>query len=193
MVVSARERVFAAGSRVLRFRPMTDSVVVEFIPRPNDFYTPFKWYRGNLLRWVVAAIFGAIALGLYRSHRHGPESSPDSVIIEVVIFALLAVTLLLLPYLRFRAVFKARYKDNEKLRVTFSKRSVLAEASGFRSDFEWSYFTRVQETRGLFMLYKERLAIVMVPKKYLAGRDELDRLRALIRGSFTGPCKLRLD
>jgi hypothetical protein len=98
-------------------------VVVDVDLGPNDVYTPFRWDRHNLARWVISIVLCLIFYDLYKSSRatilsfQGGESIL-AIIALLVLFILLG--LLLFPYLRVRAMFRKSPAMTKTRRYTFS-------------------------------------------------------------------------
>lgn len=97
-------------------------VVVEVDLRPHDVYTPFRWDRGNLARWITAIVLCWIFYDLYRDSRATVLCSPGGESI-VVIMALLVLFILLallaVPYPRVRAMFRKSPAATRKRPYTF--------------------------------------------------------------------------
>src|SRR5260370_17410873 len=98
------------------------NVVLEAHLRTNDVFTPFRWDRGHIARWVTAILLCLIFYDRYRESRatilsfSGGESIL-AIIALLVLFILLA--LLLFPYLRVRAMFRESPSMTKKRRYTF--------------------------------------------------------------------------
>lgn len=173
-----------------------DNIVnVEVDLRPHDVYTPFRWDRGNLTRWVTAFILCVIFYDLYR-RRAALLAFPDgksilAVVVLLMVFIICA--LLLFPYLRVRAMFRKSPALTETRRYTFATDGIKIQSDVANSDCKWSLFQRVVETPAVFVLFITTHGAMYVPKRSLSSREDVGRLRKLIRENVSRKLQLRSD
>jgi YcxB-like protein len=172
------------------------SVVVEVGLRPHDVYTPFRWGRGNLARWVTSIVLCLIFYDLYRGSRatilsfQGGESIL-TVVALLVLFILFA--LLLFPYLRMRAMFRKSPAMSKARQYTFGPPGITVQSDDATSDCKWSLFQRAGETRQVFIFWQTSYGGTYIPKRCFASPHDISRMRELIRANMPGRCQLRRD
>jgi hypothetical protein len=175
---------------------MTDNrdVVVDVDLKPNDVYTPFRWDRNNLARWVTSIVLCLIFYDLYKSSRatilsfQGGESIL-AVIGLLVLFILFG--LLLFPYLRVRAMFRKSPGMTKTRRYTIGAAGIAVQSDDATSDCRWSLFQRAVETPTVFVLSQTSYQGTYIPKRCFASPDDIVRVRDLIRENMAGKWRLR--
>jgi hypothetical protein len=175
--------------------PVRD-VIVEVNLKPNDVFTPFRWERANVIRWVTSGVLTLIFYDLFKSSSDALLSFSGGRSILDIVFVLVAfilLALLLFPYLRLLAFFRASPAIKKPRRLTFGTAGIKSESEDVTSYFKWSAIQRALETRGLFVLTQTKYTAIYVPKRCFASRDEIVRLREIIRDSLPGKWRLRRD
>jgi hypothetical protein len=172
------------------------SVVVEVELKPDDVYTPFRWNRSNVVRWVAAVTICMICYDLYENSSAALLSFPDgksilAVAALLVLFVLLA--LLIFPYLRHRAMFRKWPALSKKRRYTFGAAGITIESDDANSDCKWSLFQRAVETPLVFTFFTTSRGGTYIPKRSFASAEDVTRMRNLIRQNMTGKYQLRPD
>jgi hypothetical protein len=130
-------------------------VVVEVSLKPNDVYTPFRWDRGNVIRWVTSVVLTLIFYDLYKNSSEAILSFPDGRSIMAVLFVLMAfilLALLIFPYLRVLAFFRKSPAMKKPRHLTFGTAGIKIDSDDANSNYKWSMIQRAFETRGLFVL-----------------------------------------
>jgi len=171
-------------------------IVVEVDLRPNDVYTPFRWDRGNLSRWVAAIVICLIFFDLCRNSSAALLSFPDgkSILAVVVLLMILILCgLLVFPYLRVRAVFRKSPALTKRRRYTFRASGITIQSDDANSDLKWSLFQRAVETPGIFAFSVSSHHATYIPKRCFSSSDDVARMRELIRGNMPGKSQLRRD
>ncbi len=171
-------------------------IAVEISLGPNDIYSPFQWSPGNLARWVGALVLIWIFYDLIHGSSDALLSLPTggsilAVVVVLVVFILLG--LLLFPYLRLLADFKKFPAMRSPHRLTFSETGIKIESEVANSDCKWSLIQKAFETRSLFVLVYTTRGAMYVPKRCLASRDDIVRLREIIRENLPGKWRLRRE
>jgi hypothetical protein len=164
--------------------------------KPSDVYSPFHLDRGNVIRWVAAALLCLFFRDLYTSSRETLQSFPGgasitAVMIVLVVFVLFAI--LLFPYLRVRALFRSTPSLRETSRITFRPDKILFQSESAQSECKWTIFNRVSETREAFAFSQGKIGATYVPKRFFANPNDIQLLRRLIRENFKGELTLRSD
>lgn len=164
--------------------------------KPSDVYTPFRWDRGNVIRWVAAALLCLIFRDLYASSRETLQSFPggasiSAIMIMLVVFVLFAI--LLFPYLRVRALFRSTPGLAETSRITFRPDKILFQSESAQSECKWTIFNRVSETREVFAFSQGKIGATYVPKRFFTDPNDILLLRRIIRENFKGKWTLRND
>src|SRR5215469_1756640 len=174
----------------------TCDVVVDVDLKLNDVYTPFRWDRGNLARWVTSIVLCLIFYDLYKDSRdtilsfQGGQSILEMIGL-LVLFILFA--LLLFPYLRVLSIFR-KYPAMKKTRhYTFGAKGVMTQSDDANSDCKWSLFLRVFETPKVFVFSTTSRGVMYVPKRCFTSSSDIARLRDLIRENMAGRWRLRRD
>jgi hypothetical protein len=172
------------------------NVVVEVDLKPNDVYTPFRWDRGNLARWVTAMLLCLIFYDRYEESRATILSFPGgesilAIIVLLVLFILLA--LLLFPYLRVRAMFRKSPAMTKTRRYTFAVTGITVQSEDANSGCKWSLFQRAEETPDVFVFSLTSHAAMHVPKRCFTSSDDVARVRDLIRENLLGKWRLRRE
>lgn len=163
--------------------------------KAHDVYTPFRWERDNVIRWVVAGLLCLIFRDLYASSRETLQGFPGAgsitaIMIILVVFILLAI--LLFPYLRVRALFRSS-RLAETTRITFRPDKILFQSENGQSECKWTIFDRVFETRRVFAFSQGRIGATYVPKRCFTDPNDIQLLRQMIRENFKGKRTLRRD
>ncbi|HEY1423873.1 MAG TPA: YcxB family protein [Candidatus Acidoferrum sp.] len=171
-------------------------ITVEVTLKPSDVYTPFRWDRGNVTRWVLAALLCLIFRDLFGSSGEALRSFPDggsifAVVVVLLVFILLAI--LLFPYLRVHALFRKPSRLAETTRITFRPDKILFQTDNANSECKWTIFTRVYETRKIFAFSQGNIGGTYVPKRFFSSPDEVEQLRQMIRQNLKGKWTLRRD
>jgi YcxB-like protein len=168
-------------------------VVVDVALRPNDLYTPFRWGRGNLARWVTAIVLCLIFYDLYKDSSATILSFPDgeSILAVVALFVLLA--LLLFPYLRVRATFGKSPALTKTRHYTFRANGITIHSDDANSDCKWTLFQRAVETPSVFAFFVTSHQATYIPKRCFTSTDDVARMRELIRENMAGKSQLRRD
>jgi hypothetical protein len=169
-------------------------VVVDVDLGPNDVYTPFRWDRHNLARWVISIVLCLIFYDLYKSSRatilsfQGGESIL-AIIALLVLFILLG--LLLFPYLRVRAMFRKSPAMTKTRRYTFNSTGITIQSEDASSDCKWSLYQRAYESPSVFIFSLTSYHATYIPKRCFASSDDIARVRDLIRENMPGRWRLR--
>ncbi len=170
------------------------NLTVQYALRPADVYDPFWYSWRNVIRWATVVL---VCLLVYEA---GPGWSSayfgitikPTASIPVLIGASLFI-LFLLPWLRVQAMFR-KYPALGRLRsVSLGTEGLHAESDDARGDYKWSIFRRVVETPKVFVFMATSRAGTYLPKRCLATRDEVVKLRRLIRENFSGQKTLLHD
>src|SRR6267154_2031382 len=169
--------------------PDSRDVIVDVDLRPNDVYTPFRWDRNNLARWVTSIVLCLIFYDLYKSSRatilsfQGGESIVE-VIRLLVLFILFG--LLLFPYLRVRAMFRKSPTMTKTRRYTIGVAGITVQSDDATADCKWSLFQRAVETPTVFVLSQTSYHGTYIPKRCFGSPDDMVRVRDLIRENMPG-------
>ncbi len=177
---------------------MTDrrEITVEFALKPGDVYSPFRWGRGNLARWVTAGLLCYIFYDLYAGSSETLRSFAGGSSIQAIVlilFAFVLMGLLLFPYLRMLAFFRGTPNVTRTRRVTFRSDLILFESVDARSECKWTFFSRVVETPRAFIFSQGKAGGTYIPKRCLPSQEDIILLRTLIRENFKGKIDLRRD
>ena len=171
-------------------------LTVEFTLRPADIYSPFRWDRDNLVRWVIACLLGYIFYDMYTRSAETLRSfdSGNSILaIVVLLFLLILLALLLFPFLRVLAIYRGTPSFSSPKRITFRPDMILLESAEAKSECKWALYSRVFETRRTFVFVQGKAGGIYVPKRCFASPEDLSLLRKLIRENFKGQAVLRVD
>jgi hypothetical protein len=171
-------------------------VTVEVKLKPSDVYTPFRWDRGNVVRWVSAALLCLIFRDLFGVSGEALRSFPDGrsiFAVVVALFVLILLAILLFPYLRVRALFRGPNRLAATTRITFRPDKILFQTDTASAECKWSVFTRAYETRKVFCFAQGNLGGTYVPKRFFSSPNDVDRLRQMIRENLKGKWTLRRD
>jgi hypothetical protein len=171
-------------------------LTVEFTLRPGDVYSPFRWDRDNLARWVTAALLCYVFYDLY--NRSGEtlrsfDGGNSILAIVVLLFVFVLLGLLLFPFLRTLAIFRGTPTFTSSKRITFRSDLVLLESADARSECKWTLFSRVFETPRVFVFARGKAGGTYVPKRCFGSQQDVAFLRKLIRENFKGKTTLRRD
>ncbi len=177
---------------------MNDSreLTVEFTLKPADIYSPFRWDRENLARWVIAALFCYIFYDVCTRSADTLRSFDGGTsifAIVVLLFLFLLFGLLLFPFLRMRAIFNGTPTAAIPRRVTFRADAIQFESAIAKSECKWTLFSRVFETPRVFVFAQGKAGGTYIPKRCFATKQDIESLRQLIRENFSGKATLRRD
>ena len=173
----------------------TNEVTVEMKLTPNDVYTPLQWSRGNIARWVSAAV---LCYGFYDLYAHSTEAlrsfdgGQSILTILILLFLFILFGLLLFPYLRVLALFRKPAMRKPRL-VTLGPVAIRIESEDGNAECKWSIFKRIMETRSLFVFAYTTAGAMYLPKRCFASHEDIVRLRQVIIENFTGRWQLRRD
>jgi hypothetical protein len=175
----------------------TGEISVEVTLRPNDVFHPFMWLRFNLWRWVVAIVLCLVVWDRFLAPESSLNTYPDAEALREVIIAitvLILFGLLVFPYLRMLAAFRASPALQRKRRVTFSSDGILWNAQDADANTKWPLFTDISETPRSFVFQTGKYSAgTYVPKRCFSSHDQIVQLRQLIRTNFHGKLRLRND
>jgi YcxB-like protein len=169
-------------------------VVVEVSLKLNDIYSPFRWERGNVFRWVAAIVLCLIFRDFYKDGRAtlatflGGESIL-AIVILLMVFVLMG--LLLFPYLRIWDRFRKSPALTNRRRYTFRNAGITVESDDANGNFKWSLFQRTLETPNLFVFSQTSFTATYIPKSCFTSPDDIGRLRELVRENMPGKWRLR--
>jgi hypothetical protein len=169
-------------------------VVVDVDLRPNDVYTPFRWDRGNLARWVTAIVLCLIFYDLYKSSREtilSFQGGESILAIMALLVLLILFGLLLFPYLRVRAMFRKSPGMTKTRRYTLGTTGITIRSDDANSDCKWSLFQRAFETPSVFVLSQTTRHGTYIPKRCFASSHDVALVRYLIRENMPGRWRLR--
>jgi YcxB-like protein len=169
-------------------------VIVDVNLKLSDIYSPFRWERSNVARWVAASVLCLIFLDLYKDGRATLATFPDgasilAIVVLLMVFILMA--LLLFPYLRARALFRKTAAMAKKYRYTFQRTGVTVQSDDADSVCKWSLFQRATETPTLFLFFLSDYGAMYIPKRCFAPHDDIGLLREFIRENMPGKWRLR--
>jgi len=171
-------------------------LTVEFTLKPGDVYSPFRWDRDNLARWVIAALFCYILYDVYTrcaDTLRSFDGGTSILAIVVLLFAFILFALLLFPFLRMRAIFRGTPTSANPKRVTFRADMILVESAEAKSELKWTLFSRVLETPQVFIFALGKTGGTYIPKRSFASPEDIAFLRKLVRENFKGKTTLRRD
>jgi hypothetical protein len=110
----------------------------------------------------------------------GYKALGSSTIIVIVTFATLAIMQILLPFISHRRI----YYQNPSL---FSARTVTIDDEGLRSESEsgntevkWTSFVKFIEGTNIFLLYRSKDAIGIIPKRVFSNQEQLAEFNRLL-------------
>jgi YcxB-like protein len=172
----------------------TRDVVVDVDLRPNDVYTPFRWDRGNLARWVTSIVLCLIFYDLYKSSRATILSfqGGESILAIIALLVLFILSgFLLFPYLRMRSMFRKSPNIRKTRRYTIGATGITIQSDDSTSDCKWSLFQRAVEMPTVFVFSLTPYQGTYVPKRCFASADDIGRVRRLIRENMPGKWRLR--
>ena len=177
---------------------MNDSreLTVEFTLKPADIYSPFRWDRENLTRWVIAALFCYILYDVCTRSADTLRSFDGGTsifAIVVLLFVFILFGLLLFPFFRMRAIFHGTPTAAIPRRVTFRADAIQFESAEAKSECKWTLFSRVVETPRVFVFAQGKAGGTYIPKRCFATKQDIALLRELIRQHFKGKTTLRRD
>jgi hypothetical protein len=171
-------------------------LTVEFSLKPRDVYSPFRWDRNNLARWVASALLCYISYDLYKRSAETLKSFDDGtsvLAIVILLFILVLLALLVFPSLRVMAIFRGTPGFTRSKRITFRPDIILFESAEAKSEFKWTLFSRVFETPRVFVFSQGKVGGTYIPKRCFASQQDIVFLRQLIRENFKGKATLRRD
>jgi hypothetical protein len=172
----------------------TSSVVVTVDLRPHDVYTPFRWERNNVARWVSAIVLCWIFYDLYKTSSEALLSFPGgrsimAVVALLVLFILFA--LLLFPYLRVRALFRKSPVTTKSTCFTLGPAGINIHSDAANGEYKWPLFQRVIETRHVFAFASTSQSAIYIPKRCFRSPNDVARMREIIRENMPGKWNLR--
>jgi hypothetical protein len=174
---------------------MEDNRVVVVVDlRPNDVYTPFRWDRHNLARWVTAIVLCLIFYDLYRDSRTTILSfqGGESILAIIALLVLLILFgLLLFPYLRVRSMFRKSPSMRKTRRYIVGQAGITVQSEDATANCKWSLFQRAIETPTVFVLSQNSYHGTYIPKRCFASSEDIARVRDLIRENMPGKWRLR--
>jgi len=163
-----------------------NQVTVEITLRPSDFHTTLEWTRSSLLRAGYAVVAVVLA---YNAWRFWPSDDSNF----MACFAAVLAVLCSYRWIRIRYLFYRFPGMRESRRYTFTVDGVRVEAADGSRTFKWLEFTKIVESKRLFIFESKSGSGRSVPKRFLTTPDDIATLRFLIRQNFNGPRKLRID
>jgi hypothetical protein len=171
-------------------------LTVEFTLIPEDVYSPFRWDRNNLARWIASALLCYILYDVYSRSVETLrtfEGGTSIIAILITLFILVLAGLLLFPLLRLRAVFRGTPGFATLKRVTFRPDLILFESESAKAECKWTLFLNVLETPRVFVFSQGKVGATYIPKRCFTSSEDIAFLRKLIRENFKGKITLRRD
>lgn len=181
----ARNRVGTAGpppmeSPVLPRSGSKDRVTVHFQLKYRDYLdrtVASCWTWAIFL--FVAAVLGGTSLSL---EAHPP---PDAIYSGAQVFFLFEVPFLLVLIALLIPMFSfLTWRSHAKLlipqQVAFGEESIEFASGDGSGKVPWTTYANYKETRWSFIIWKSRVAWLLVPKRYFASPDDIERFRALV-------------
>jgi len=167
----------------------------EITVRPGDLYEAFGWSWQNVARWVLVLFVGYL---VFETHPVWSAASTVAGVRDALValslfglFALLA--LFLFPYLRLRHAFRKYPGRQWTQQFSFGTKGVHIDAEDASGDYLWSFFDSITETSKNILFRTKHGSAVYIPKHRVPNRDDVTRLRGLIRQNFKGRMELRHD
>jgi len=170
------------------------AVVVDVDLKHNDVYTPFRWDRNNLARWVTSIVLCLIFYDLYKDSRAtilSLQGGESILAIMALLLVFILCGLLLFPYLRVLALFRKSPALEKTTRYIIGTTGITIQSDDATADCKWSLFQRAIETSSVFVLSQTSYHGTYIPKRCFASSDDVARVRDLIRENMPGRCRLR--
>lgn len=163
-----------------------DQVTVEVTLEPRDFYWPFVRTRLNIFRFFFAILALILALDAWRFW-----PSQDSIVMAYIAAGL--VLICLYPWIKIQYQFRKYPAFRKPRRFTFDAEGMRLQTADADSNYKWSDFTRIAESKRFFLFVRKNGAGRAVPKRFLTQPADIPTLRKLIRENFKGTRRLRID
>jgi hypothetical protein len=85
------------------------------------------------------------------------------------------------PYFASKSLYKNNINLHNPIHYSFSDALITQEMASGRTELQWATFTRVRETRELFLFYVQKHLAHPIPKRAFANELEIERFRELVR------------
>lgn len=114
-------------------------------------------------------------MNFYNAENDKLEILKSATVWFVAIIALMIV----FKYFRLKKSFYSSPKVQEVILYTFNDENFQMNGETFEMDFSWKTVYRVRETRGWFLIYKNKRVMHMIPKENFSA-DDIAGLRTII-------------
>jgi hypothetical protein len=168
-------------------------ITVDVALEPSDVYHPLQWSLQNLARWVSVATAGLILSGVSPLWPPEPAASErkTEIFLLYLLLGLVSVAVFLLPYLGVRRTFQKAAALRHPRHYIFNAAGIRTESEDARADYKWSLFTRIRETKSVFLLYQAPQVATYIPKRCFHAQADIEVLRQLIRDNYKGKWTVR--
>jgi hypothetical protein len=145
-------------------------------------YTDIVWYfiATIFVSWAGITVVDAFS-----------EDSKQWEISQVTGVLFAAVFLFLWSPFFFRLMVRKRWKMQPvlhkmiKYEITPDLVRIVTETA--TAEMTWASFTRFKESKGVFLLYPNKLVFHMIPKRAFASADEIESFRVLVASKIPSP------
>jgi hypothetical protein len=124
-----------------------------------------------MLKWVFVIWF-LIILQSFIAILWG-NTLQNSLTLFACPFAIFGLLWLLIRYINTKN-FTKNQRQFETIRFTFTEKEVIQKAEGLEIKLEWSNYTKVRKFLNLVLLFKGRMPINAIPKRYFKTNDDIN-------------------
>ena len=161
----------------------------------GEFYRALRWYTWRRYWWLYCILIFFVTLSLLGSvlrrdndlQSQGHFANMEAVVIPV----LLAVLFYWSVYRGARRQFNTNSSLREKRHFVISEGGLESSSSSSAGKLAWTLFHKVVETPEMFFFFTSSVGFIVLPKRSLAGGEQVQALRTLIRQTLGGKAKLQ--
>jgi YcxB-like protein len=161
----------------------------------GEFYRALRWYAWKKYWWlyciliflVTISLLGSILRHVNDSHSQGLLSDAEVVVIPILLAGLFQWSV----YRGAQRQYKTNYSLREPRHYIFSENGLESSSSSSAGKLSWTSFHKVIETPEMFLFFTSSVGFIVVPKRSLAGEEQVQELRTLISPNLGTKAKLR--
>ena len=150
---------------------------------PGDLY---RYYLSALLKrfWWFLVLMAVVGTWFIVSLSTGTihwEWKVSNLAGPLFVFAFMPYAFFIAPYFTAKKQVRTNPNLNGPVRYQFSESGIELSGPNVQANLNWKAIVNARETASQILLYPQQTVAHVIPKRFLAGPDDLSALRSLIR------------
>jgi hypothetical protein len=158
---------------------MSEPITLTFIHREKEYVTATRliYARVYHTRFLMIVSSIVLALGLFLI-----STNADFIMgsVAIVVGLVLLVFNLYAYFVTPRQYFRQNVKFQEEYSLRFSEEGLLFRSKGLESKLEWSFYSKVWETRQFYFLCYDKDLFTLIPKRVFTSAEQQRAFRELL-------------